>query len=396
MTHRPITDDDVLAIVRDALATRTPLAPTGHGTKAAVGCPVQHRPLDLSGLTGVTLYEPAELVLSARAGTPLAEIVALLDASGQELACEPPRALLALGQPSAGTVGGMVASGFSGPRRIKAGAIRDHVLGVTAVSGRGEIFRAGGRVVKNVTGYDLSKGLVGSFGTLAVLTEITLKVGPKAETEAALVLSGLSDARAVEAMTAAMGAPVDVSAASHLPAAAARALGLPGSTTVLRLEGVAPSVDERFERLANLLAPMARADRLGPADSARLFAAIRDGAAFATERETPLWKISVAPTAGPAVAASVPTSRVLYDWSGGLVVLAVDPALPDAGAGAIRAAVTAAGGGHATLMRGSAELRARIAVFEPQPAPLAALARRLKAEFDPAGILNPGRMAEGL
>ncbi len=290
----------------------------------------------------------------------------------------------------------MVAAGLSGPRRLKAGAVRDHVLGVTAVSGRGEIFRAGGRVVKNVTGYDLSKGLVGSFGTLAVLTEITVKVMPKAETETALLLPGLSDTRAVEAMTTAMGAPVDVSAASHLPAAAARALGLSGPATLLRLEGVAPSVDERAERLSNLLAPLARAERLGPAESARLFAAIRDGAAFANERETPLWKISVAPTAGPAVAAAVPSARVVYDWSGGLIYLAVDLGLPDAGASAVRAAVKAAGGGHATLLRASADLRARIPVFEPQPAPLAALARRLKAEFDPAGILNPGRMAEGL
>lgn len=393
---RPQSDEDVAAIVRDAIAAGTPLAPTGLGTKAALGRPVDHPRLDLSGLSGVTLYEPAELVLSARAGTPLADIVALLDAPGQELAFEPPLAQRALGGSAAGTLGGLVATGLSGPRRLKAGAARDHVLGVTAVSGRGEVFKAGGRVVKNVTGYDLSKGLVGSWGTLAVLTEVTVKVMPKAETSAVLLIPGLDDGRAVAAMTAAMGAPVDVSAASHLPVAVARVLGLPSAATLLRIEGFKPSVDERAARLATLLAPFGPAERMPETDGARLFAAIRDGAAFAGDATPLLWKISVAPTAGPAVAAALPKVPALYDWSGGLVWLAVDPGMKDGGATAIRQAVKAAGGGHATLIRAPADLRARIPVFEPQPAPLAALARRLKAEFDPQSILNPGRMAEGL
>ncbi|BBE72315.1 glycolate oxidase subunit GlcE [Oharaeibacter diazotrophicus] len=391
--ERPVTDEDVRAVVADAAASGTPIAPRGHGTRAGLGRPVEHRPLDLSAVTGIVAYEPAELVLTARAGTPLAEIAVAVDAAGQELAFEPPLAGLAHGEAGAGTVGGLVATALSGPRRIRAGALRDHVLGVTAVSGRGEIFRAGGKVVKNVTGYDLSKGLAGSFGTLAVLTEVTLKVMPKAETAATVLLAGLSDARAVAAMTAAMGAPVDVSAASHLPAPAAARLGFPAAVTLLRLEGVAPSVEERAGRLAGLLKPFGTAERLGSAETARIFAALRDGALFADNRDHPLWRVSVAPTAGPAIAAAVPdAATVVYDWSGGLVLLAVDPAAPDAHAARVRAAVAAAGGGHATLLRGAPDLRLRVPPFEPQPAALAALARRLKAEFDPAGILNPGRM----
>lgn len=396
MTARPTTTEDVRALVADAAAAGRPLAPRGHGTRAGLGRPVDHAVLDLSGLSGVTLYEPEELVLSAMAGTPLDDVVRLLDARGQEFAFEPPLRQLPWGVAAAGTLGGMVMAALSGPRRIKAGAVRDHVLGVTAVSGRGEVFKAGGRVVKNVTGYDLSKGLAGSFGTLAVLTEVTLKVMPKAETAATLAVAGLADGPAVRAMTAAIGAPVDVSAAAHLPAGAAAALGFSGAATLLRLEGVAPSVAERADRLAALLRSHGRVDRLDAAETAAVFAALRDGALFADAPEMPLWRVSVPPTAGPAVAAAAAARRVVYDWSGGLVWLAVDPATPDAGAAAIRTAVRAAGGGHATLMRGPDALRRAVPVFEPQPAPVAALARRLKAEFDPAGILNPGRMAADL
>lgn len=396
MTHRPATLDELAAVVRDAAAAGTPLAPVGHGTRAGLGRPVDHTPLDLSALAGVTLYEPEELVLSAKAGTSLAEVARLLDERGQELAFEPPLRHLAWGVEAAGTIGGMVAAALSGPRRIKAGAVRDHVLGVTAVTGRGEIFKAGGRVVKNVTGYDLSKGLAGSFGTLAVLEEVTLKVMPKAETAATLAIRGLDPARAVEAMCLAMGSPCDVSAATHIAAADVGLAGFERPVTLLRLEGVEPSVDERFERLARLLKPFGPAERLDAGMTARSFAAIRDGAVVAAAHDEPLWRVSVAPTAGPAIASLATGSRVVMDWSGGLVWLSMEPRREaDAGAARIRAAVAAAGGGHATLMRGPADLRTRVSVFQPQPAALAALSARLKAEFDPAGILNPGRMVEG-
>src|SRR5829696_8465816 len=201
-TLRPASPQDVLNAVVWAAAEETPLEIVGHGSKRGVGRPVQAEwTLDLSGVTGITLYEPDELVLSARAGTPLAEIEALLAAHGQQLDFEPMDYGPIFGAESGrGTIGGTLASNLSGPRRLKAGAARDHILGVRAVSGRGEAFKSGGRVVKNVTGYDLSKGLAGSWGTLAVVTELTFKVLPRPESAATLVIAGLDDYAAIAAL----------------------------------------------------------------------------------------------------------------------------------------------------------------------------------------------------
>ena len=214
---RPADPAEVAAFIADAAAERLPLSITGLASKAALGRPVKtaHH-LDLSRLSGVLFYEPEELVISALAGTPIEDITALLAENAQELPFEPP-SFAALYGTGSGTLGGCLMTNCSGPRRIKAGAVRDFVLGIKAVSGRGEVFKAGGRVVKNVTGYDLPRGLAGSFGTLAVATEITLKVLPRAETSATLILENLDPVRAVEALCAAMGAPVDVSGAAHLP-----------------------------------------------------------------------------------------------------------------------------------------------------------------------------------
>lgn len=394
----PADPAEVAAAVSLAAASRTPLSVTGLASKAALGRPSKAvRRLDLSTLSGVTLYEPEELVLSALAGTPIETIEALLAESGQELAFEP-MSFAALYGTGAGTLGGCLMANLSGPRRIKAGAARDHVLGVKAVSGRGEAFKAGGRVVKNVTGYDLSRGLAGSFGTLAVATEITIKVLPRAETVATLALPGLDAAKAVAALCAAMGAPVDVSGAAHLPAAAAKRLGFPGPVTALRLEGFSPSVNERFERLAEILRPFTPGERLDETASKSLWLAIRDAAPLAALNEHLIWKISVAPTAGPKIAEAAAKAfpcEALFDWSGGLVWLALEPSPEhemDGGAGVIRSAIGQNGGGHATLVRAPAGLRARVDVFEPQPEALAALSRRLKAAFDPQGILEPGRL----
>src|SRR5690348_2324855 len=248
---RPRDAKQVEEAISWALGERKTLELVGHGSKRAIGRAAQwDATLDLSGLTGVTLYEPQELVLSAKAGTPLAEVEALVAASGQELAFEPMDYGPLLGHASAaGTIGGALATNLSGPRRIKAGAARDHFLGVSAVSGRGETFKSGGRVVKNVTGYDLCKLLAGSWGTLAAMTEVTIKTLPRAETEETLLVRARDDATAAQAMTAAMGSYADVSGATHLPAGPASRIGelaaLGGGATALRLEGVAPSVAHR-------------------------------------------------------------------------------------------------------------------------------------------------------
>src|SRR5687767_3416806 len=220
-TFKPANADEVRDVVAWAAAEERPLEIIGHGSKRGVGRPVQaEHTLDLSGLAGITLYEPEELVLSACAGTPLREIELLLKQRGQMLAFEPmdfgPLFGRARGR---GTIGGVLAANASGPRRLKAGAARDHVLGIHAVSGRGEAFKSGGRVVKNVTGYDLSKGLAGSWGTLAVVTDVTFKVLPRPEAVATLVIAGLDDARAVTTLCEAMGTPWEISGAAHLPEA---------------------------------------------------------------------------------------------------------------------------------------------------------------------------------
>jgi glycolate oxidase FAD binding subunit len=362
--------------------------------------------LDLSGLAGVTLYEPAELVLSARAGTPIADIEALVEANAQQLAFEPMDfgPVLGLGA-GRGTLGGVLAANLSGPRRIKAGAARDHFLGFTAVSGRGEAFKSGGRVVKNVTGYDLSKLLAGSWGTLAAMTDVTVKVLPRPETENTLVIVGLDDVRAAQAMSAALGSAGEVSGAAHLPAFAAGRAGVAGvgtaaGLTALRLEGVPPSIAHRRRLLEALLKPFGELAVIEEGQSRALWRAIRDVTPFAAGadgNERPLWRISTAPTEGPTVAQRISASaeaNVLYDWGGGLVWVEFPPC-DGAGAALVRRAVGETGG-HATLIRAPAAIRAAVAVFDPQDTNLGALAKRIKNGFDPHGVLNPGRMYAGV
>ncbi len=306
-TLKPRDAAEVEQAIRSALADGQALEVVGHGTKRAIGRAAQwDATLDLSALTGVTLYEPEELVLSARAGTPLAEIEALVAASKQELAFEPMDYGPLLGtSPGAATIGGVLAANLSGPRRIKAGAARDHFLGFTAVSGRGETFKSGGRVVKNVTGYDLCKLIAGSWGTLAAMTDVTIKTLPRAETEATVLVQNLDDATARKAMTAATGSFADVSAVAHLPAiAAARIAEIAAAQTAVtafRLEGVAPSVAERKSVLEKLLAPFGTLGSLGEAASRALWRAVRDVTPFAAAGPAgtrDLWRISTAPTHG--------------------------------------------------------------------------------------------------
>jgi glycolate oxidase FAD binding subunit len=408
-TLTPRDAAEVEQAIRSALADGKTLEVVGHGTKRAIGRAAQwDATLDLAALTGVTLYEPEELVLSARAGTPLAEIEALVAASKQELAFEPmdygPLLATAAG---AATIGGVLAANLSGPRRIKAGAARDHFLGFTAVSGRGETFKSGGRVVKNVTGYDLCKLIAGSWGTLAAMTDMTIKTLPRAETEATVLVLKLNDATARKVMTAATGSFADVSAAAHLPATAAVRIAeiatAQTAVTAFRLEGVAPSVAERKTMLEKLLAPFGTLGSLGSLDEAAsraLWRAVRDVTPFAAAGPAgtrDLWRISTAPTQGAGVGhtlAEKADAELFYDWAGGLIWAAL-PASNDAHAPLVRATVVPAGG-HATLIRAPAAVRAAVDVFTPEAPALAALTARVRAGFDPQGVLNAGRMWAGV
>jgi glycolate dehydrogenase FAD-binding subunit len=398
---------DVEAAVQWLLAESKAAEIVGHGSKRTIGRPAQtDATLDLSALSGVTLYEPEELVLSARAGTPLAEIEALVAAKGQQLAFEPMDCAAVLGGAAGrGTVGGVLAANLSGPRRIKAGAARDHLLGFVAVSGRGERFKSGGRVVKNVTGYDLCKLMAGSWGTLAAMTEVTLKVLPAPETEETVLICGLEPGKAIEAMTGAMTAPCDVSGAAHLPAEVAARLpagsvaSAGGAVTALRLEGFAPSVAHRRGLTEALMKPFGELVTLDAPASRTLWKAVRDAGPLGSgpDGDRPLWRISTAPSRGAELGALIAReveAQMLYDWAGGLLWLALE-ASDDAGVAIVRRAV-AATGGHATLIRAPAAVRAAVDVFPAQDAAVAALTKRIKAGFDPSGVLNPGRMWAGV
>jgi glycolate oxidase FAD binding subunit len=402
-TLKPRDAKDVEDAVQWALSENKALEIVGHGSKRAIGRPAQtDLTLDLSGLTGVTLYEPEELVLSARAGTPIAEIRALVASRSQQLAFEPIDYGPLLGDPPGrGTIGGVLAANLAGPRRIKAGAARDHFLGFSAVSGRGETFKSGGRVVKNVTGYDLCKLMAGSWGTLGAMTEVTIKVLPQPETETTVIVRGLDDSAAVRAMGAAMGLPCEASGAAHLPAAAAKSIpaAAGAALTALRLEGVAPSVAHRKAALQAAMQRHGETDTCDEIISRELWRAIRDVTPFAaigTASDRPLWRISTAPAQGAALArviAAGANAEMVYDWAGGLIWVQLVP-MDDAGATLVRRAVKTCGG-HATLVRAPAALRAATDVFEPQDAAMASLTKRVKDSFDPNAVLNPGRMWAG-
>ena len=399
---RPTDDAQVRDVVAWAAAEETPLEVAGAGGKRGLGRPgnLPNR-LAIDGLAGIVEYEPAELALRARAGTRMADIEAVLAAENQHLAFEPPDWGPLFGGPAgAATVGGVVACNLSGPRRFRAGAARDHFLGARAVNGRGEAFKTGGKVVKNVSGYDLCKLLAGSWGTLGVLTEITLKVLPAPEKVRTALVYGLDDAAGVAALGAAARSALEASALAHLPAEAARRSGVDrvagagAAVTAARLEGPEASTLDRCARLRALFAAHGEVEELHRRNSVRFWREVGDAAPLAAPEDRAVWRLSVEPSRAAAVAAACagPGGSHYFDWAGGLIWLAV-PVGEDAGAAAIRRAV--AGRGHATLIRAPDAVRARVPVFEPQPGPLAALAARVKRQFDPRGVLNPGRMVAG-
>jgi len=396
----------VSEVVTWAAAEEQPLEIVGGGSKRGVGRPLQvEHVLEVSALSGIGEYEPAELVLTAAAATPLTEIEAALDANHQMFACEPADWRTLLGTESrTPTLGGALSCNLAGPRRIRAGAARDHFLGFQSVNGRGEIYKAGGKVVKNVTGYDLCKLIAGAYGTLGVLTEVTIRVTPKPETARTILLLGLDDETAVRAMAEGLNSPHEVSGAAHLPPTVARrsqvsAIARAGdAVTALRIEGPEPSTAYRGQALIEMIRSYGATECLDGSDTERLWREVRDAVLVAEPRQSHVWRISVTPSRGPAIAADIAaraSAECYYDWGGGLIWVAVAGS-PDAGASAVRTAIATHGGGHGTLLRAAESVRAAVPVFEPLPGSLAALCARVKESFDPRRVLNPGRMYAGV
>ncbi|MBE1283730.1 MAG: FAD-binding protein [Rhodobacteraceae bacterium] len=346
-----------------------PLRVQGGGTRGLSGV---GEPLSVSGLSGVELYEPGALTLVVKAGTPVVQIREVLAAENQRLAFEPADLRGLLGTQGAPTIGAVFATNSSGPRRIQCGAARDHLLGVRFVDGQGQVIKNGGRVMKNVTGYDLVKLMAGAHGTLGVLTEVSLKVLPQTEAEASVLVSGVDLASAVQTMSAALGSPFDVTGAAYDPEA---------QVARVRVEGFADSVSYRAVQLQKLLAGFGEV--AVEEETSADWADVRDVTAFAG-RAGDVWRVSMKPTDAVAAAEQMQADALQFDWGGGLI-WALVPEGTD-----LRARLSVPGG--ATLIRGSGETRERLGMFPPEPAPLAAISAGLRQKFDPRGILNPGLM----
>lgn len=408
-TFKPASTGQIEEAVCWALAKETSLDVLGGGSKRDYGRPAEaeHR-LDLSAISGIVKYEPKELVMSALPGTSLAEIASALEPHHQELAFEPADLGPLFGTGTggtnlSGTIGGAFACNLSGPKRIRMGGARDHILGFQAISGRGEAFKSGGRMFKNVTGFDLCKLVAGSFGTLAVFSELTFKVLPAPETIHTVLVFGCTPDAGIRALTAALHSSNEVSGVAHLPADVAGTSGVSaisaasGPVTAIRVEGFGPSVDYRCSSLGGLLDEFGETGLLKTAESETFWREVRDVSYFARQTDDQVWRISVAPADGARVAEKILKKRpgkVYFDWGGGLLWLSLEVA-DDAAHEVVRGAL-AETGGHATLLRADDTVRARVPVFHPQPGPLGALAERVKESLDPKGVLNPGRMVAGL
>lgn len=396
---RPESAEQVRQIIAWAAAEGEPLALRALGSKTEWGGAVESRYIvELLNFRAIHAYEPEELVLTCGAGITMAALQEVLDERRQMLAFEPPDfGPLFGGAANAGTLGGAVLCNLAGPRRIQAGAARDHFLGFQGVSGRGEAFKGGGKVVKNVTGYDLCKLMAGSFGTLAALTELTVKVMPHPEKSRTVLLFGLDTETAIAALARAAGSPHEVSGLAHLPADMASRSSVSYvachgvAVSAIRIEGPGPSVEYRTKALREMFAGH-QSEELHSLNSALLWREVRDCSYFIMPRDRVVWRVLVAPSAAPAVVAALRSTLadmdVFLDWGGGLIWLshgAKDLAEE------VRPIVERFKG-HAQLFRASADLKARLGAFHPGSPALAALSRRVKASFDPAGILNPGRM----
>ncbi len=376
---KPGSEAELSAIIAGAAG---PIAVRGGGTRMKG---IKGDVLSTSGLSGITLYEPGALTIVVQAGTPLAEVEAVLDTQGQQLAFEPMDLRGLLGTKGAPTIGGVVASNACGPRRVAVGACRDFLLGVRFIDGQGRVIKNGGRVMKNVTGYDLVKLMAGSFGTLGVLSEVSLKVLPKPALAASLMLTWpravASDVDAVKAMSAALGSPFEVTGAAHFRQSEA---GCP--ITIIRVEGSEMSVKYRLGKLQELLAGYGDVELLSdPANVAVQWNSIRDVGNWHSSPDD-IWRLSVKPSDAPNIAAAMPHGTHLsFDWGGGLIWAACEPGTN------LRARIGRFSG-HATLVRTLQDGAVEIPRFQPEPAPIATITAGLRAKFDPRGILNPGLM----
>ena len=384
--------------IQQAAAAQTRLELVAAGTKRHLGRAATYDAvLDTSAMAGIIDYQPEELVLTLRAGTPMNIVESALADARQMLAFEPPSMTRILGEAKQGvrgTIGGIIAANLSGPRRLTAGAARDFLLGFEAVSGRGELFKSGGKVMKNVTGYDLSKLMCGSFGTLGVMDEITLKTLPAPETSCSLLLGADTFADAVARIASIFASPHEPGAAAILPSGIAREEGADSGspfTAVIRLEGIEASVSDRLGHLLDLTG----GEALAEANSVKLWHRIRDVQPLA-EKPVDIWKVSCAPSDAPKVLAALDVRlevRVIADWAGGLIW--IGGASPRIGP-ALRQAVAELESGFAMLVRDVSVTREKIAAFQPLSAGHYELHKRVKASFDPLGILNYERMHEGI
>ncbi|TCS60960.1 FAD-binding protein [Varunaivibrio sulfuroxidans] len=400
MTTRlqPQTSSELQAMLAEAARRRTSLEIRAGASKLSWGGVVRaDNILDMNAFSGIDLYQPEELVMTAGAATPLMKIDALLREQSQQLAFEPANFSRLLGATDSATIGGVFSCNLSGPRRIKIGAARDHLLGFSAVNGVGEPFKSGGRVVKNVSGFDLCKLMSGAFGTLGAIERVSFKVLAKAEKTRTVLLFGLDDRDGARAMTMGLNSPHEISAAMHLPedvaalSSVSYVRGAGRAVTALRLEGPGPSVEKRCADVRALLHLFGGGEELHSANSAELWREVRD-VLFYCDDNSQVWRISVPPAQGAVVGAALlraTEGRVFYDWGGGLLWLSHAP-VDDAHHEIVRRTVGDLG--HATLIRADAAVRARTPVFQPQPTALATLAHRVRDAFDPEGILNPGRM----
>jgi glycolate oxidase FAD binding subunit len=383
----PRDEAGVAQAVMDAAALKLPLDIKGGGTRSGLGRPRQSaHTLSLRRLSGITLHEPAEMVLGAWAGTPLKMVEETLAAKGQMLPFEPMDHRAIYGTDGEPTIGGVVAANLSGPRRVIAGACRDSLIGVRFVNGKGEIIKSGGRVMKNVTGLDLVKLQAGAHGTLGVLTEVIFKVLPRPPARATLVYKGLSAADGLAVLQSAFASPFEPSAGAFLPA------GLVGdeSQTLLRVETLEEQIAYRLSSLETLTDNIATPSRITGAEHDDVWRDVRDARFLAEPREHMLWRISLPAGAAVRFLESVLATNIdqrhYCDWAGGLIWLSTeDDAL------AVHQ-LAAAAGGHAMLVRGSDGRRAAGDVMQPLAAPLMVVQKGLKAAFDPAGILNTGRL----